>query len=247
VESGLVLHDVDKNSFTIPSPVLELLVPQLSGRRSRRFIRLATRALDAVLPSSDPTNWSVLEEFVAAADHCISNVASSQDTSRELIIILVDLLEYFEVRGQHARTRELCRRAISISEYELPDQQELSFYLLMAIASALSHLKSYDEAEHQIQRARSLVQESNDRENVIGRAPCVIMLASVRRDRGRFQEAASLFEEVIRAFGPYENEDSEFVAEVLEEYAGFLTSLGERARESEVRLKASAIRARHSS
>jgi class 3 adenylate cyclase/tetratricopeptide (TPR) repeat protein len=202
---SLIRSDPNSRTFGVHRLVQEVARASLGEIERNAYVERAVRALDAVFPKVEYSNWAQCERLIphvaSIAEWFGSSIGRPETSAR----VLHGSSKYLSERGRYTEARALGERALAIRERALgPDHPDVA-QSLNNLAVVQYQAGRFAEAAHLYEQALAIREKALGAEH-LDVAESLNDLAVVQYDVGRYAEAEPLFERALaiqeRALGP---------------------------------------------
>jgi tetratricopeptide (TPR) repeat protein len=206
VNAYSLLHRNSKEKmFSVHRLVQAVLQDTMTEQERILWIERVLKALDAVFPDSNPSNWSQCTRLVPHALVCTTSTQSWRDPNTNLASLLFKTAHYLVDRAQYTQAEPLYQRALHIWEQvHGPDHPNVA-YTLNNLAELYRDQSKYAQAELLYQRALHIFEQTQGPEHPDVAYP-LHNLANLYREQGRYTQAEPLYQRALhiweQAYGP---------------------------------------------
>jgi len=202
---SLVHRDSETNTLSIHRLVQEVLKDQMDEETRRQWAERTVRAINAVFPEPEYSNWEICRRYLLHAQACSMLIEQWKLLFTEAAILLNDIGSYLRERGEYEQVESLYQRALAICERVLGSEHPDTATSLYNLSNLYYDQGKNEEAEPLCQRALAI------RERVLGpghpdTARSLDNLALLYYDQGKYEEAGPLYQRALaiyeRVLGP---------------------------------------------
>jgi tetratricopeptide (TPR) repeat protein len=202
---SLVRRDEEKRTYSIHPLVQDVVRDGLSKKEQKTWAERAVRAMDAVFPDIEFTNWPQCDRLLPHALTCASLIESFGMEFAEGARLLNQAGYYLNERAEYAQAEPLFRRALAIREKALGPEHPHTASSLNNLAELLRFQGKPEEAEPLYRRALAIYEKALGPEHP-DTATGLNNLAELLRDQGKLSEAEPLYRRALaireEALGP---------------------------------------------
>jgi tetratricopeptide (TPR) repeat protein len=233
--TGFLRHNVTRQMMTMNRSIQQFLQQGMSDIEQCLWAEYAVRAVKAVFPEVEFSNWPQCERLLRCAQTCADQIVKWKLEFDDAVQLLSATASYLHEKGQYAQARPLYEQALIIREQLLGEDHPEVAESLNDLASLYHITGKYNKAKPLYLRALEIVEKALDGKFIDidtkklhqKRATSFNNLGSLHKAQKLFEEAKPFYEKALDIWEKVLKEENANLAATLNNLAGLYEAEGE--------------------